>query len=169
MFKRLSKASALREELEDVEDENAVSLATVIDENSDSDPAYDSSSDSGESEEASDESDADDTEFSVKQAMQSPIYIDDEAVEKVPIFRCVACPLVTLKNEKSIDVHLESKNHKRRFTRFVTFAQAEVEREGDRVMHLDPRTLVDLLEDQRRESELAKKDTGKPNGVQVIF
>lgn len=168
MFKRLSKANALRQELDDSGDEGVVSLTTVIDENSDSDPADDSNNDLDESEEdeseKSDESDADDTEFSVKQAMKSPIYIDDEMSSKIEIFRCVACPLVTLKNEKSIDVHLESKNHKRRFSRFIAFAESEVEREGKKVMQLDPRTLVDLLEDQRRESEKTEKNTGKVSG-----
>ena len=45
--------------------------------------------------------------------------------------------------------HLESKNHKRRHARFVAFAKTEMEREGAHVMRIDPRTLVDLLEDQR--------------------
>lgn len=46
-----------------------------------------------------------------------------------------------------------TQNHKRRFHRFVEFAHAEAEREGDRVMALDPRTLADLLEDERRAEE----------------
>lgn len=45
--------------------------------------------------------------------------------------------------------------HKRRYTRFVQFAEAEKEREGDRVLLLDPRVLVDLLEDERRKEEKA--------------
>ena len=52
-----------------------------------------------------------------------------------------------------------TQNHKRRFHRFVEFAHAESEREGDRVMALDPRTLVDLLEDERRAEE--KKSPAK--------
>jgi len=159
MFKRLSKATALREELDDGEDENAVSLVAAIDENSDSDPADDSSSVSDESDD--DESDADVTDFSVKQAMKSPIYIDNEVSSKYEIFRCVACPLVTLKNDKSIDVHLDSKNHKRRFARFVAFVEAEAEHEGEKVMQLDPRTLVDLLEDLRHQSEPVQKSAEK--------
>lgn len=166
MFKRLSKASALRQEL-DGDEEGAISLETAIDENSDSDLADDANSDSDDTE--SDESDADDTEYTVKQAIKSPIYMDDEVSQKVALFRCVACPLMTLKNEKSIEVHLSSKNHRRRFSRFVAFAQAEKEREGEKVMQIDARTLVDLLEDQRRQSEPAPKSTGKvsPYGANV--
>lgn len=40
-------------------------------------------------------------------------------------------------------------NHKRRQSRFEKFVHAEMQREGDRVLHVDPRTVVDLLEDQR--------------------
>ena len=37
----------------------------------------------------------------------------------------------------------------RRYSRFIEFAEAEVEREGKRVYDLDPRILADLLEEER--------------------
>ena len=99
-----------------------------------------------------DDEDEEGDEFTVAHAIENPIYIDDEAPGSVIQFRCVSCPILILKNNKSMDVHLESKNHKRRHARFIAFAKEEMEREGDRVLHIDPRTLVDLLEDQRAQT-----------------
>ena len=144
MFKRLSKASAHREQVDN--DEEYVPLDAALDDDSQSEEEQ---ADSEEEEDDSDEDEEDETALTVAHAMESPIYMDDEQPESPYRFRCVACPIVLLKSEKSIDVHLESKNHKRRHARFVAFAKTEMEREGAHVMRIDPRTLVDLLEDQR--------------------
>ena len=143
MFKRLSKASAHREQVDN--DEEYVPLDAALDDDSQSE---DEQADS-EEEDDSDEEEEDETALTVAHAMESPIYMDDELPGTQYRFRCVACPIVLLKSERSIDVHLESKNHKRRHARFVAFAKMEMEREGAHVMRIDPRTLVDLLEDQR--------------------
>lgn len=177
MFKRLSKANALREQ--GGEDQEHVSLDAAIDHDSPSeeegmDEAEDRESAEDDEDAESDENDSDDSdtyvesvegeedddddedeegdEFTVAHAIENPIYIDDEAPGSVIQFRCVSCPILILKNNKSMDVHLESKNHKRRHARFIAFAKEEMEREGDRVLHIDPRTLVDLLEDQRAQT-----------------
>lgn len=121
MFKRLSKARALQEELGDQVDESEpVTLETALDEDSASDSEDDSEEDSESDQDEEDDvenqdSDADedvaseDGHFTVQQALQSPIYLDTETPVRAQIFRCVACPIVTLKNEKSIEVHLDSK------------------------------------------------------------
>lgn len=184
MFKRLSKAAALRDEFGDDETLGPVTLDTVIDENSgseeedeedddDSDEQDDDEEDEGEDDV---EGDADDNEedeageLTVASALKSPIYVDPDT--KATVFRCIACPIVTLKNDKSIDVHLESKvrpcrrrtrltiqGHKRRHARFVSFVHSEAEKEGDRTFEADPRTLVDVLEDERaREQQTAAQE-----------
>ena len=144
MFKRLSKASAHREQVDNGEE--YVPLDAALDDDSQSE---DEQADSEEEEDDSDEEEEDETALTVAHAMESPICMDDELPGTQYRFRCVACPIVLLKSERSIDVHLESKNHKRRHARFVAFAKMEMEREGAHVMRIDPRTLVDLLEDQR--------------------
>ncbi|WFC95335.1 hypothetical protein MBRA1_001982 [Malassezia brasiliensis] len=144
MFKRLNRARALRDELEDQVDESEpVTLEAALDEDSASDSDVGSDSDDDEDDENDEEEsedDVDEDKFTVTQALESPVYLDDEA---------------NLRSEKAIEVHLDSKAHKRRYTRFVRFAEAEKEREGDRVLLLDPRVLVDLLEDERRKEEKA--------------
>ena len=112
MFKRLSKASAHREQVDN--DEEYVPLDAALDDDSQSE---DEQADSEEEEDDSDEEEEDETALTVAHAMESPIYMDDEQPESPYRFRCVACPIVLLKSEKSIDVHLESKNHKRRHAR----------------------------------------------------
>lgn len=122
MFKRLSKAAALRDEFGDDETLGPVTLDTVIDENSgseeeDEEEDDDSDEQDDDEEDESDEDvegDADDNEeedeageLTVASALKSPIYVDPDT--KATVFRCIACPIVMLKNDKSIDVHLESK------------------------------------------------------------
>lgn len=143
MFKRLSRASVLREQVDD--DEEHVTLDAALDDDSYSEDERDDSEEGDDS----DDEEEDETALTVAHAIESPIYMDDEVPGTQYRFRCVACPIVLLKSDKSIDVHLESKNHKRRHARFVAFAKSEMEREGAHVMRIDPRTLVDLLEDQR--------------------
>lgn len=164
MFKRLSKAHAVQDEASDVDEH--VMLDTVMDEDSHSESESNSDDDDIQSDESDDGDSKEGSEgLTVVHAMESPIYMDDE-VSKLQHFRCVSCPIVILKNDKSVDVHLESKNHKRRHARFVAFAKAEVEREGEHVLDVDPRTLVDLLEDQRaheaREAEAGPTPKPKP-------
>lgn len=167
MFKRLSKARALQEQLEDQVDESEpVTLEAALDEDSASESDVGSDDDDDESDEDVEDEDVEDEDeqekFTVRQALKSPIYLDDEAQVRAQIFRCVACPLVQLRNEKSIEVHQDSKvrlcliqAHKRRYARFIQFAESESRREGERVMQLDPRSLADLLEDERRAEEKA--------------
>jgi hypothetical protein len=100
MFKRLSKARDLADD-----EAEPVSLEAALDDDSESEE------DVGNSEDDEDDDDEDDSDdiFTVAQALESPIYLDDEAPGKQQIFRCVACPLMTLKTEKSIEVHVDSK------------------------------------------------------------
>lgn len=106
MFKRLNRARALRDELEDQVDESEpVTLEAALDEDSASDSDVGSDSD----DEEDDEDDADEDKFTVKQALESPVYVDDEANVRATIFRCVSCPLAQLRSEKAIEVHLDSK------------------------------------------------------------
>ncbi|KAL4402421.1 hypothetical protein ACI68E_000186 [Malassezia pachydermatis] len=166
MFKRLNKASALRAQLDEEEEDDApVSLEAALDEDSASDSdLQDSDEDEDDSDDDDDDEDEEESEdgaFTVAQALQSPIYVDDESNSHVQLFRCVACPIVHLKNEKSIEVHLESKNHKRRYARFVAFAESEKKKEGNKVLYIDPRTLIDLLEDERAKAMQATASASK--------
>lgn len=118
MFKRLSRATAVRDDVDGADDVlgGPVSLETVLDENSASEDDSDDS-ESGGAESGSDDDDDDaaahapdeDGALTVAMALQSPIYVDDDQSSKVVIYRCVVCPTMTLKTEKSIDVHLASK------------------------------------------------------------
>lgn len=120
MFKRLSKAQALREELgEETEETGPVTIETALDEESASEEEFsddddDDNDDDEEDEEGDDdEEDEGDVQFTVRDALESPIYLDDEAPGRAEIFRCVACPIVMLKNDKAIEVHAESKVRRR--------------------------------------------------------
>lgn len=113
MFKRLNRARALRDELEDQVDESEpVTLEAALDEDSASDSDVESDSDEDDDEDDDDEGsedDVDEDKFTVKQALESPVFLDDEANVRANIFRCVACPLAQLRSEKAIEVHLDSK------------------------------------------------------------
>ncbi|WFD30764.1 hypothetical protein MSPP1_001788 [Malassezia sp. CBS 17886] len=169
MFKRLTKAKALQERHEG---EDPVALDVALADESDSEEESSGDEDEEESdaeqdrhvadeddESAVDEEDgAADAAVSVTEAISDPIYVDQSDEAGAPeLFRCVACPAATLKTEKSAEVHLASKGHKRRQTRFIAFVEAEASREGEHVLHLDPRTLVDLLDDERSEKARAEE------------
>ncbi|WFD06315.1 hypothetical protein MVES1_001660 [Malassezia vespertilionis] len=163
MFKRLSKAQGVKEDLSSDEEYGTVSVDNILDEDSGSDSESDveSGTDDGEDEEDEDEDEENEDEdeedtgapFTVKQALKSPIYADPDTLPRTLLqYRCVACPIIQLKNEKSIEVHLESK-----------FVDMECEKEGDRVLHIDPRTLVALLEDIRAaNAQTPKTDAPAP-------
>ncbi|WFD43825.1 hypothetical protein MPSI1_002490 [Malassezia psittaci] len=178
MFKRLSRAQARTgDSADEIDEGDTVTLEAALDEDSESESG--SESESEIENESSSEQDTDSEqgshsgeeevgdeqgEFTVKQALQSPIYLDDEAPGRAQIFRCVACPAIQLRNEKGIEVHQESKAHLRRYSRFIEFAEAEFRREGERVYNLDPRILADLLEEERK---AAQKTQEKPDKKQL--
>ena len=76
MFKRLSKASAHREQVDN--DEEYVPLDAALDDDSQSEEEQ---ADSEEEEDDSDEEEEDETALTVAHAMESPIYMDDEQPE----------------------------------------------------------------------------------------
>lgn len=171
MFKRLSKASELRELAEEVGDTDTFAIDKVLaeesgsegddsdDDDSDSDgddDDEDKDEDEDESEDEGSEDDEEDavdeaTELNVRNALEAPIHIDPEA--RTQIFRCVVCPIVTLKNDAAVDVHLASKTHRRRHARFAAFVANEAATEGEGIYELDPRTVVAYMEDKRVEEE----------------
>ncbi|WFC99789.1 hypothetical protein MYAM1_002534 [Malassezia yamatoensis] len=171
MFKRLSRAHARKGDLVDeTDDGDAVTLQAALDEDSGSETESESGSESSSEQEADSEQDShsgeedvgnEQGEFTVKQALQSPIYLDDEAVGRAQIFRCAACPAIQLRNEKGIEVHQESKAHLRRYSRFIEFAEAEFQREGERVYNLDPRILADLLEEERKAAQKTQEKSSE--------
>ncbi|PKI84623.1 hypothetical protein MVES_001561 [Malassezia vespertilionis] len=128
MFKRLSKAQGVKEDLSSDEEYGTVSVDNILDEDSGSDSESDveSGTDDGEDEEDEDE---------------------DEENE----------------DEDEEDTGAPFTNHLRRYTRFVKFVDMECEKEGDRVLHIDPRTLVALLEDIRAaNAQTPKTDAPAP-------
>lgn len=137
----------------------------------DSDADSNSSAETDEDDEGSSEEEEpyDDSvpPISLSQSLESPLYISPLSPHKAgePWTTCLVCPLAQLKSSTAVEVHQQSKAHKRRYVRYVKYVEerlTETERTNDfEAGGADPRGVVKEIEGESQRSQ-GKAKNGKP-------